>query len=119
MVPQPGVISTRAKNVDRFPIPGLRGDGSSRISIDECKLAPSLRGARQIAALFVDSCRFTVMPMGFVPLSLRMENSAELVPCCRFHCRVMNPLKKGERRLGARQRLIQLALGQRKCAELP
>src|SRR5262247_1069657 len=113
------MISTHAQNVDRFAIPRLRRRGSPRIPIDDGKLTPSLRCASEIAALFIDARRFAVIPIGFVPLPLRMEHSTELMPCGRFHRRLMNSLKKAQRSAVARQRLVRLALGERERPELP
>ena len=82
------------------------------------KLAPGLRGRRQVTPLLVDPCCLAVVPFRFRRLTLFVVDPPELMPGGRFEVRLVELLKQSQRRLLTRQRLLQLSFRQRERAEL-
>jgi len=86
-------VSDLPIGIDGLAIPCFGCLLSTGVLVKNGQLIPDVSGCGQVAALLANARRFPVVPFGFVPLLLFVEDPAELMPGHRFHGGLVELLK--------------------------
>ena len=114
--PASGVVTLRQGQRILGQLPGV--SQATRLVLQHVgEAGPAVRDSGQVAALLADAGRLPVVPFGLVPLPLFVEDPADLMPGDGLHGGLAQLLKEQQRGAVAHQRLLQISLRQRNCAE--